>query len=263
MAINSTEQEILFKDLTGEDFTRFYNKFYPRLVFNLNGITQDENLAEDMATEAFIRALSKLDQYNQEKAQFSTWLFTIGRRLALQEIKTDKHKHTMSIDSDLDNEGTTLKDFIQDEENNDEFLYVLNNKKAEIIKREIEKLKQPYKSVMEMREFNKMQYKDIACFMGKDVSFELTVDDDTIISLPVEISKGYRLLDNNGNEVEFELLRGEQFFEEIMINKKGTYTFFGREPKNLSTIKSQIKNSRKLLMEASKKEFLILDEMYL
>ena len=96
MANTTTEQEVLFKDITGEDFTRFYNKFYPRLVYNLNGITQDENLAEDMATEAFIKALQKIDQYNQDKALFSTWLFTIGRRLALQEIKTDKYK-TMSI----------------------------------------------------------------------------------------------------------------------------------------------------------------------
>ena len=262
MANTTTEQEVLFKDITGEDFTRFYNKFYPRLVYNLNGITPDENLAEDMATEAFIKALQKIDQYNQDKALFSTWLFTIGRRLALQEIKTDKYK-TMSIDNELDDEGTTLKDFIQEEESNDEFLFALNNKKAEIIKREIEKLKQPYKTVMELREFKKMQYKDIACAMGKDVTFDIVVGDEPVTSLPVEISKAYRLLDIFGNEVDFELLKGEHFYEEIMVDKKGTYTFFGREPKNLSTIKSQIKNSRKLLMEASKKEFFILDEMYL
>ena len=35
----------------------------------------------------------------------------------------------MSIDNELDDEGTTLKDFIQEEESNDEFLFALNNKK--------------------------------------------------------------------------------------------------------------------------------------
>jgi DNA-directed RNA polymerase specialized sigma24 family protein len=33
--------------------------------------------------------------------------------------------------------------------------------------------------------------------------------------------------------------------------------------KNLSTIKSQIRNGRHILMEQSKKEFLEIDEMYL
>lgn len=266
MAIR-TKQELLFKELTGEDFTHFYNKFYPRLVYNLNGITQDEHLAEDVATNAFIRALEKLDQYKQEW-QFSTWLFTIGRRLALHEIKTDKHKQTTSIDNELDEEGTTLKDFLQEEESNDEFLYALQNKKAEIIKREIEKLKQPYRNVIEMRELKKMQYKDIACAMGKDISLNIIVNDETVnddgeILLPVEISKAYKLLDKYGNEVEFEMVKGVQFFEKIKIEKKGVYTFEAREPKNLSTIKSQIKNSRKLLVDASKKEFLMLDEMFL
>lgn len=144
----------------------------------------------------------------------------------------------------------------------------MRNKKAEIIKREIDKLKQPYRNVIEMREIKKMQYKDIACAMGKDVNFVLTISDETmdkegVVSLPVEISKIYRVLDKYGNEIEFEPLKGVQFFEKIKIDKKGTYEFFGREPKNLSTIKSQIKNSRKLLIEASKKEFSVLEEMYL
>ena len=57
MALQSTsQQELLFKERTGESFAFFYEKFYPRLVYNINGITQDEYLAEDVATEAFIKA---------------------------------------------------------------------------------------------------------------------------------------------------------------------------------------------------------------
>ncbi len=255
MAFNSsTEQELIFKNLTGEDFTRFYNKFYPRLVYNLNGITQDTSVSEDLATEAFIKALQKIDQYNKEKAQFSTWLFTIGRRMALQEIKSEKHKKTMSIDCDLDEEGTTLKDFIQGEENNDELEFVINNKKAEVIKREIENLKQPYKKIMQMREYDKMPYKDIAIAQGKDVKFELTVEDE-ITTLPMEISECYSLTDQFGNETEFVLIKGEHFFEEIKIKKNGVYKLTAREPKKLSTIKSQIRCARFLLIDSSRKEF--------
>jgi RNA polymerase sigma-70 factor (ECF subfamily) len=197
MAINTTEQENLFKERTGEEFSFFYEKFYPRLVYNINGITKDEHLAEDVATEAFIKAFEKIEQYEKGKAQFSTWLFTIGRHLALQELKNSRK--TMSIDSDLDDEGTTMKDFIQEEDTNDEFLFILNNKKSEVLKREIEKLKQPYKNVIEMREIKKMQYKDIAEALGR----------------------------------------------------------------NLSTVKSQIRNARALLIKNSKKEFEQLEEQFL
>ena len=199
MAIEKTtrEQELLFKERTGENLDYFYNKFYPRLVYNLNGITNDEHLAEDLATEAFIKAFEKIEQYEKGKAQFSTWLFTIGRHLALHELK--QSRRTMSIDVELDDEGTTLKDFIQEEEDNDEFMHTLNQKKAEILKKYISELKQPYRMVIEMREIQKMQYKDIAEALDR----------------------------------------------------------------NLSTVKSQIRNARALLIKAAEKEFLILDEMFL
>jgi RNA polymerase sigma-70 factor (ECF subfamily) len=194
---STTEQESLFKERTGESFSFYYEKFYPRLVYNINGITKDEHLAEDVATEAFIKAFEKIDQYEKGKAQFSTWLFTIARHLALQELK--QGRKTMSIDTELDEEGTTLKDFIQEEDSKDEYLFTLNNRKAEILKKYIGELKQPYRNVIEMREIKKMQYKDIAEALGR----------------------------------------------------------------NLSTIKSQIRNARALLIEASEKEFALLEEMYL
>jgi RNA polymerase sigma-70 factor (ECF subfamily) len=169
MAENTTtQQELLFKQRTGESFAYFYEKFYPRLVYNINGITKDEYLAEDVATEAFIKAFEKIDQYEKGKAQFSTWLFTIARHLALQEIK--QGKKTMSMDTQLDEEGTTMKDFIQEETNNDEFLHILNKKKAEIIKDEIPKLKEPLQTVIRMREIDKMQYKDIADALDRNLS---------------------------------------------------------------------------------------------
>ena len=64
MALENTttrKQESLFKERTGENLDYFYNKFYPRLVYNINGITQDEYLAEDVATEAFIKAFEKIE----------------------------------------------------------------------------------------------------------------------------------------------------------------------------------------------------------
>ena len=189
------EQEQLFKEKTGKDFSFFYEKYYPKLIYYTSRMCNDQQKAQDISTDSFLIAFEKIDKYEKEKSQFSTWLFTIARNLMLQDIKNSKK--TMSLDIEIDEEGTTMKDFIQEEES-EEYLHDLNCKKAEIMKRHIRNLKDPYRQVIEMREIQKMQYKDIADQLGK----------------------------------------------------------------NLSTIKSQIRNGRAILISESSREFELLDEMY-
>ena len=191
-----SDQEIIFKERTGNDFTFFYKKYYPKLIYYTAKMCGDPQKAEDVTTESFLTAFEKIDKYEREKAQFSTWLFTIARNILLQDIKSSKK--TISIDTEIDEEGTTLKDFIQ-EESTDKHQLELSEKKAEIMKKHISNLKEPYKKVIEMRELKKMAYKDIADELGK----------------------------------------------------------------NLSTIKSQIRNGRIILISETQKEFDNLDEIYL
>ncbi len=192
-----SEQEKLFKERTGKDFTTLYTKYYPKLIYFTARICNDPQKAEDISTDSFMIALEKIEKYDREKSQFSTWLFTIAKNLTLQDIKNQKK--SVSLDVEFDKEGTTMKDFIEEKEENDTLLNDVFDKKAFIMKNRINKLKEPYKTVIEMREINRMAYKDIADKLGK----------------------------------------------------------------NLSTIKSQIRNGRHILIEQTKKEFDDIDEMYL
>ena len=192
-----SDHEQLFKERTGNDFSHFYNKYYPKLIYYTSKMCKNDiQKAEDVTTESFLTAFEKISKYEREKSQFSTWLFTIARNIMLQEIKNQKK--TISIDVEVDEEGTTLKDFIREDEGSDH-LTRLSEKKAEIMKQHISQLKDPYKKVIEMREIKKMAYKDIAEELGM----------------------------------------------------------------NLSTLKSRIRNGRAILMSQSKKEFDVLDDMYL
>ncbi len=259
------EQEVLFKERTGKDFSSLYEKYYTKLIYFTSKICKDVQKAEDISTESFIIALEKIDKYDKEKAQFSTWLFTIARNLALQDIKLENRN--ISLDIEFDDEGTTLKDFIQETESN-EVVYDIYNKKADILKRHISGLKEPYKSVIEMRELNKMVYKDIAINMGKDVVFNNLFNNNQKYELDFELSEIYKIVDKNNNSIkDYTLIEGDPkktpFFTHIKFDTPGDYTIFGRNPKSLSTIKSQIRNGRHILIEQSKKEFLEIDEMFL
>jgi RNA polymerase sigma-70 factor (ECF subfamily) len=191
-----SDHEKLFVEKTGKDFSTLYKKYYPKLIYYTSKLCNDPQKTEDIATDSFMTAFEKIEKYDDEKAQFSTWLFTIAKNLALQAIKNDKK--SVSLDVEYDDEGTTMKDFIPQDFQNEIEVFESNDLKAEIMKEHIFQLKEPYKSVIEMREIKKMSYKDISDVLGK----------------------------------------------------------------NLSTIKSQIRNGRAILINETKSEFKKIDEMY-
>lgn len=193
-AILFSEQEKVFRERTGKDFSSLYTKYYPKLVYFTAKITNDPQKAEDISTDSFMAAFDKIEKYEKEKSQFSTWLFTIAKNLALQDLKNEKK--TMSLDIEFDDEGTTMKDFIQESES-DNFMHEVHAKKADIMKKHIQNLKNPYRDVIEMRELKRMSYKDIS--------------------------------------------------DKLNLN--------------LSTVKSQIRNGRAILVRETKKEFDAIDEM--
>ena len=166
-----SEQEKVFVERTGKDFTTLYKKYYPKLIYFTSRMLEtnkmDIQYAEDISTDSFLTAFEKIDKYEKDKAQFSTWLFTIAKNLALQSIKNNKKK--ISLDVEYDDEGTTMKDFIQEEESDVE-KHAVHEKKAKIMVEKIHELKEPYRTVIEMREIKKMAYKDIAETLGKNLS---------------------------------------------------------------------------------------------
>lgn len=164
---NFTEHETIFRERTGNTFSFYYKKFYPKLIYYTSKMCGDTQKAEDVTTESFLTAFEKIDKYEREKSQFSTWLFTIARNIMLQEIKTQKK--TISIDVELDEEGSTMKDFLPEHPADDQ-MGEINIKKAEIMMKYIDQLKGPYKEVIEMREIKKMSYKDIASALNLNLS---------------------------------------------------------------------------------------------
>jgi len=68
------EQEKLFRERTGKDFSFFYTKYYPKLIYYTSRMCNDPQKAEDISTDSFLIAFEKIDKYEKEKSQFSTWL---------------------------------------------------------------------------------------------------------------------------------------------------------------------------------------------
>lgn len=72
-------------------------RHYQRPLFSFlgrMGLRQSE--AEELAQDAFLRAWQHLDRYQVGQGAFSTWLYTIARRLALNHLDRAGHRLQLS-----------------------------------------------------------------------------------------------------------------------------------------------------------------------
>ncbi|HEX8978631.1 MAG TPA: sigma-70 family RNA polymerase sigma factor [Parasulfuritortus sp.] len=68
-------------------FAEIVRAFQSPLFRFLGNMGLGRGQVEDIAQETFLRAWNNLGQYSPGLSRFSTWLFTIARRLALNEIE--------------------------------------------------------------------------------------------------------------------------------------------------------------------------------
>ncbi|MES2298685.1 MAG: sigma-70 family RNA polymerase sigma factor [Pseudomonadota bacterium] len=75
-------------------------QFQRPLFGYLGRMALGQGAAEDIAQETFLRAWSNLGGYKPELAAFSTWLFSIARHLALNELDSAAHRHEQAMPDD-------------------------------------------------------------------------------------------------------------------------------------------------------------------
>ncbi len=88
-----------------------------RLAFRLAGNEED---AEDIVQETFLRAYRNLDKFD-ERALFTSWLFRIASNYSLDLLRMRKMRTTQSLSSD-DAEGHPMTEKISSEDPNPERL---------------------------------------------------------------------------------------------------------------------------------------------
>jgi RNA polymerase sigma-70 factor (ECF subfamily) len=192
-----------FEEITRENFNSYYSKYFPKLVYFLSSYSKDAMKAEDLAQETFIQCLEKIQDYNPETSRFSTWMYTVGRNLALQKIKKEDRLPTSSMDQVINDEGFKLSDIMCYDDNTEEFyqekIYQI---KARIMVEEIQALPEKYRRVISMRELENKPYEII--------SNEIKLNLNTVKSqikqgrtiLMKNVKKKFEILDSQGIDIE-------------------------------------------------------------
>ena len=148
--------EDLFRQQTGEDFTKFYEEYNPKLISFISNICKDRDMAYDIATNSYIAAFDNILSYNKDIAKFSTWLFTIAKNKTLREISINKRISYQEILNEDSCEELVKDDGFDVED------------KAKIILEQIQNLPEPYKIVIDLLINKKMKYSEISIFLGDE-----------------------------------------------------------------------------------------------
>ncbi len=109
------ETEIIEAIRSGADrYEELVRRYHVGLIIHCENLVGDRDEAEDLSQEAFVRAYLRLDDFDSEKARFSTWLYKIATNLAIDYLRKNKRK------ADVDNielfADVTMPTFIEEEE---------------------------------------------------------------------------------------------------------------------------------------------------
>ena len=126
------------------------------LTLYLNGFVQNIHLAEDLMEDTFFKLLVKKPRF-REKYSFKTWLYTIGRNVALDHLRRRKKLSDTPIE---DYENTLT------EEGSVETAYLRQEQRI-TVHRALRALKTEYRQVLYLVYFEDFSVGDAATAMGK------------------------------------------------------------------------------------------------
>lgn len=113
-------------------------------------------LAEELALKTLAKAFDKIDTYKSEYA-FKTWLVSISKNLQIDQARSDQIKENFQLTSIGKNQLSNLAD-----ENPSPEDQLIRNQNLNELLSKIKHLQPVYATVLRLRFFEEMSYKEIA-----------------------------------------------------------------------------------------------------
>lgn len=118
----------------------------------------DKALAEDIVQTTFLKAIMQIDSFKGE-SKISTWLCEIARNEYLNYCR--KNKRCLSYDEYMEkSRGRSLK--AEEDVHNSILEKMIVNEQADVVKKVVDTLKEPYKGVFMLRVYGECSFGEIA-----------------------------------------------------------------------------------------------------
>lgn len=77
-------------EYTLADREQIYKEYYTKVFHFLNGKLLNMTVAEDLASDVFVKVMAKLDTFDDSKASLSTWIYRIANNTLIDYFRTRK-----------------------------------------------------------------------------------------------------------------------------------------------------------------------------
>jgi RNA polymerase sigma-70 factor, ECF subfamily len=142
---------------------------YDRRVFRMaKQITQNDEDAEDVLQETFLKAYSHLDDF-QGNSKFYTWLVRIAVNEALMKLRKRRSDKTVPLDDPIDTGEDVVAREIAVWDENPEDTYS-REELGKILDEAVQSLKPAYRTVFILRDIEEMSIEETADALNLSIS---------------------------------------------------------------------------------------------
>ena len=164
-----TDHRLLEATKTGDDaaFAELVRRYRNQITNYVYRMTNDYDLAVDLAQETFMRVYAAAERYQTSYA-FSTYIYRIATNLAISELRRRKRRRLVSLSSffgerESPNDSCELdmpdKGPLQD-------VTVVEDERRAAVARAIATLPEKYRAPLVLRDVEERSYEEIACILS-------------------------------------------------------------------------------------------------
>jgi RNA polymerase sigma factor, sigma-70 family len=139
-----------------------YEKKILNFIYHMLKSAQLEMMAEDLCAETFYKAYRSLQTFREVEASFSTWLYTIARNTVLSELRKQR-SNMVSLEQTGYMPQSSAVDTMPEQT-------ALRNEKVSKVREAINNLPEKQRSALILREYDQLDYQEIANILGQTVS---------------------------------------------------------------------------------------------
>ena len=148
-------------------FTELVNR-YERKIFRLaKHITQNEEDAEDVLQESFLKAYGHLDEF-QGQSKFYTWIVRIAVNESLMKLRKRKSDRTVSLDETIDTGEETVVREIAVWDGSPEEQYS-QEELRQILEKAVDSLRPSFRTVFVLRDVEELSTEETAALLDLSI----------------------------------------------------------------------------------------------
>ena len=141
---------------------------YDRKIFRIaQHITQNREDAEDIVQDTFLKAFTKLEQF-QGNSKFYTWLVRIAVNESLMRLRKRRASRTISMDEEVQTEDGAIPRDFTDWTPNPEQQYS-QAELADVLRRTVQSLSPGFRSVFALRDIDGLSTEETSQALGLSV----------------------------------------------------------------------------------------------